>query len=44
VKTKVPVELHCPGSAPMRTSTDELSSAGVFVLIFVTLMAAVNDN
>jgi c-di-GMP-binding flagellar brake protein YcgR len=37
IKAKVPVELLCPGAAPMRTSTDEISLCGCYIETMFTM-------
>ncbi len=44
MKAKVPVELHYPGSAPMPTSTDELSLCGCYIETMFTMDIGTNLN
>jgi len=37
IKAKVPVELLCPGAAPMRTITDEISLCGCYIETMFTM-------
>ena len=37
IKTKLPVELRCPGRAPIRTTTDEISLCGCYIEMMFTL-------
>lgn len=37
IKAKVPVELLCPGAAPMRTTTDEISLCGCYIETMFTM-------
>jgi PilZ domain len=37
IKARVPVELLCPGAAPMRTSTDEISLCGCYIETMFTM-------
>jgi c-di-GMP-binding flagellar brake protein YcgR len=37
IKAKIPLELLCPGVAPMRTSTDEISACGCYVETMFTM-------
>jgi c-di-GMP-binding flagellar brake protein YcgR len=37
VKAKIPVEIHCLNSAPMRTSTDEVSLCGCYIESMFTM-------
>jgi c-di-GMP-binding flagellar brake protein YcgR len=37
IKAKVPVELNCPGTPPMRTTTDEISLSGCYIETMFTM-------
>ena len=37
IKAKIPVELRCAGSAPMRTATDEISVCGCYIETMFTM-------
>jgi hypothetical protein len=37
MKAKVPVELKCAGTAPMRTATDEISLCGCYIETMFTM-------
>lgn len=37
IKAKVPVELLCPGAAPMRMTTDEISLCGCYIETMFTM-------
>jgi c-di-GMP-binding flagellar brake protein YcgR len=37
VKAKIPVEIRCPNSAPMRTATEELSLCGCYIETMFTM-------
>jgi len=42
IKAKVPVELRCPGTAPMRTATDEISIGGCYIETMFTMDIGTN--
>jgi hypothetical protein len=37
LNAKIPLEIHCPNSAPMRTSTDEVSLCGCYIETMFTM-------
>lgn len=37
IKAKIPIEIFCPGVAPMRASTDEISVCGCYVETMFTI-------
>jgi len=37
MKAKVPIELKCAGTAPMRTATDEISLCGCYIETMFTM-------
>jgi c-di-GMP-binding flagellar brake protein YcgR len=37
IKAKIPLELHCSGQPPMRTSTEEISICGCYIETMFTI-------
>ena len=37
LRAKIPVELLCPGTAPLRTATDEISLGGCYIETMFTM-------
>jgi c-di-GMP-binding flagellar brake protein YcgR len=44
VKAKIPVELTCPGTPPMRTVTDEISLCGCYIETMFTMDVGTKVN